>query len=42
MYMSRIWKGKTTPTTKFDNKTQNSKYFEKIELRIDKIELDLI
>ena len=41
MYMSRIWKGKTTPTTQFDIKTQNSKYFEKTELRIEKIELNL-
>ena len=41
MYMSRIWKGKTTPTTQFDIGTQNSTYFEKIELRIEKIKLNL-
>lgn len=38
--MSRIWKGKTARTL-FDNKTQNLKYFEKIEHRIQRIELDL-
>ena len=41
MYMSRIWKGKTAPTTQFDIRTQNSTYFEKIELRIEKAELNL-
>lgn len=38
--MSRIWKGKTARTS-FDNKIQNLKYFEKIEHRIQRTELDL-
>ena len=38
--MSRIWKGKTARTS-FDNKIQNLKYFEKIEHKIQRTELDL-